>query len=582
MIRCPCGLAFPPGQGILATVLTLENLSVNGRRHEPPILHGVNIEFEPGRMHAVVGPSGSGKTTLARALVGLAPVSEGMCRWGAHELRTLDDRVGRLGYVPQFCQARPEFTVEETVRQTIAWIDLAEERRAERLEHILQSVGLQPLRAQKVGSLSGGQLRRLALALALGADPQVLLCDEVTAGLDPGSENAILDLVSDLVAREGKTSINIIHNLHQLHRFPSVTVLQDGQVVFHGSRRDCLRFFELQDPHALFDVLQQKSPGEWQQRYSGFVREDQPGEELPPDGPAGQPALVASRTVLQLRHLLARRWSQLWRDKGVLALLAAITVGFPLLVVLFALNGLPAMEKFGLAQPRGLFEQMRGEIAFALESSRVGALVSGLVMFQVILLTLTGINNGAREIAAERNLFLQESLRGLHPWAYCWEKLTFTATLAVIQGVVMLVIVKTVCGFPGSWLGQGLALILVSLSLTWIALAFSAWMSSPEKASLLAVYVVGFQLPMSGIFLSLPEPLTEPVRFFISAYWGWAAYVSAFRLTDFYDAIVFLTEERVPDTLRALAFLAAHSLLGAALAIAGVFHLRAGGARDSS
>ncbi|MGA2052657.1 MAG: ABC transporter permease, partial [Opitutales bacterium] len=268
----------------------------------------------------------------------------------------------------------------------------------------------------------------------------------------------------------------------------------------------------------------------------------------------------------QFATLLHRRLRLFFRDLGYLSLMLAITFGFPMLVVIFALKGLPQISSPALEDQGGTPEAMRMMIAYGKEALKTSSLVTGLIMFQVILLTLMGANNGAREIAAERLLYEKERLTGLRPSAYTMSKLVFTGLLAAFQGIWMTAFVKVICAFPGPWDIQTGMFMLACVAMTWVCLAFSALMTSAEKASTLSIYLVGFQLPLSGVVLALPSYLVWVCRPFINAYWGWAGYFSSMEQTRFYDAYTYTN----PDTLIASSLVAAfvlglHALGGAAL-----------------
>lgn len=563
-------------------MMEIEHLTVRPAGKGAPVLQDVSLRFKPGAMNAVIGPSGCGKTTLVRAAVGAGGMRvEGGFRFDGEPLRGKGDRVGRVGYVPQFCVAHGELTVEESLLFSLRLLDIPPERESSRLENLLEETGLGPLRGQPVGRLSGGQLRRMALALELVADPSLLFCDEVTAGLDPDSEEGILDLIRDLVRRYGKTTVNVIHNLHHLHRFDWIIVLDSGSKVFEGSFEEFGRWFGLEDPVRLFRLLgETRETADWAGKWrregrpdpseapSGGDGESRAGSSPPAPGGGVRPRPASA--ARQAATLLRRRARLFFRDRGYLFLTIAITLGFPLLVVIFAMDGIPQLSRLSLDPGLGVLGRLQGELAFAREAADLGSLVSSLILFQVVLLTLTGGNNGAREIAPERDLFFQESLRGLRAGPYCLEKLVFTGAVAVVQGVAMTAIVKSVVHFPGSFWLQAATLVLVSLALSWLALGFSAWMKSGEKASLLAVYVVGFQLPLSGIVLQLPEPFTEAVRIAITTYWGWAAYLGSFRDTGLYDAAVFVGGESVPAVGLSLMVLSLHAAAAMLLVLSGI------------
>jgi hypothetical protein len=158
-------------------------------------------------------------------------------------------------------------------------------------------------------------------------------------------------------------------------------------------------------------------------------------------------------------------------------------------------------------------------------------------MFQVILLTLSGANNGSREIAKERSILAKERRNGLSATAYVSSKFLQVFLFSLAQAFWMTWFVKVICKFPGSFGIQFGVLFLTTLAMGTVCLAISAAADSSEKASLQAIYLVGLQLPLSGAVLALPEWLVWVTRPFIAAYWGWSGYLRS--LTDYriYDIV---------------------------------------------
>ncbi|MCB1093790.1 MAG: ABC transporter permease, partial [Verrucomicrobiae bacterium] len=197
------------------------------------------------------------------------------------------------------------------------------------------------------------------------------------------------------------------------------------------------------------------------------------------------------------------------------------------LVILFALDGVEQTKRPSEALPATLAE-LEAEKAVMEHNLNLGGLVSGLVMFQVILLTLMASNNSAREIAAERLIFEKEKLGGVRPLTYLLSKLAFLGILVGIQSVWMAVFVQNICHIPTQQFGPQLVLLLmVNAAMTAICLGISSMAKSADQASLLSIYLVGFQLPLSGAVLALPPVADWATRPFISAYWSWAGIMNS-------------------------------------------------------
>ena len=146
----------------------------------------VNITVPSGHFMAIVGPSGCGKTTLLNTIAGLNEMSEGSIHWNGRDLELDGDfDPAELGYVPQFSIAYDELTVDESIEAVtklrVKTRDLDD--LDQRIDRVQEETGLAPIADRKVKVLSGGQKRRLGLAMELVTDPKLLLCDEVQCGL---------------------------------------------------------------------------------------------------------------------------------------------------------------------------------------------------------------------------------------------------------------------------------------------------------------------------------------------------------------------------------------------------------------
>ncbi|MGF1483268.1 MAG: ATP-binding cassette domain-containing protein [Opitutales bacterium] len=547
-------------------MLRCENITVHAGNDGPRLLNGVSASFAPRGMHAIVGPSGCGKTTLVKSMLGLMP-REGMVELDGVVVDQPEQLVGRVGFAPQFSIAQPNLTVDESLAFALRLTVGSGSERKRRIESILRTTGLEAHRGKRVSALSGGQLRRLGLGLEFALEPPVLICDEVTSGLDPNSEDEILDLLRSLVQTQEKTFINIIHNLGRLGRFDSVCVLYGGVLVFQGPPEALLRYLEIEDFTQIYDRLEEADTAHWAERWA--QTEPPPADPECAESAKLEPPSRPPLALTQLFILLWRRSLLFVRDRGYLGLSAAITFGFPCIVVIFALGGLGQLESPPLQPEGNPLERTMERLEYRIEAAETGQLATGLILFQVILLTLMGSNNGAREIAGERQLYEKERLSGLSPLAFAGSKLLFVAGIALFQGFWMTAFVKKLCYFPGDWGVQLLTLGLCCLSMTWLSLGMSAIFRSPDKASLLSIYFVGFQLPLSGIVLALPEALIWVFRPFINAYWSWAGYASAFRQDRLFDAMSVYREEAIPVVSVALAVLLAHCIFSTILVVIG-------------
>lgn len=544
------------------------------------LLDDVSLQTQRGQFIGVIGPSGCGKSTLLKIIAGIADPTEGAVCWDGRDLATEGDLPpAELGYVPQFSLAHDLLTAQECVDYaTRLRVDrLHPEERAERVAALLHTVGLDAVADRQARVLSGGQRRRLSLAIETVSAPSLLLCDEVTSGLDPGSAHEIMKLLYALSRAEGgqrRVVLNVTHSLADIELYDRVVVLSGGCLVFDASPAELAAYFQIEAPEAVYARLAERPPEEWRTEWSRYEPSQTPARvaaRARPRETTGEPEPRASTPggLAQFGIVFERRLRLFARDRMQMWLQLALIVGFPGLVVIFALRGLPAIRNLSLANDLSIVDQLRESASYLAQAFEVGGLVSGLLLFQIILLTLMGSNNGALEIAGERLLLENEKLAGLSSASYVAAKCVFLTLLVTVQAVWMGVFVHGVCGFPGDLFGQIVFLWLADAALTAVCLAFSSLARTPSQASLISIYFVGFQLPLSGAVLALPETVSWVTRPFIAAYWSWSGMIQTMRDTRFYDLILTTIKTGLSATPTCLWVLLAQIGLGVGVAYLG-------------
>jgi ABC-type multidrug transport system ATPase subunit len=557
-------------------MLEIQNVSLQTGGFAPrKLLDGINATFQQGSLCAVIGPSGCGKTTLLKLIAGIAPgEEEGEVFWKSRDLAQEDFSASEIAYVPQFGVAHAELKVRESVAFALRLRVAGSENSRERVAQLLEEVGMADLAEQRVSTLSGGQRRRLALAIELSSKPEILLCDEVTSGLDPQSEDDIVKLLHKLSRSGNRLVLTVTHSLQNLELYDSVTVLDRGALAYQGPPQFLAHYFGVDTPDQLYARLALREPADWAASWTkhrnALAEASKTNEATPTESAKPESDSAPSPSPLsQFATLLHRRLLVFSRSGPQILLQAGLVIGFPLLVAIFAWNGLPAVKSLSMGLDLDLVRQMNEAREFLIQSSKVGSLVSGIVMFQVILLTLMGANNSGREIASERTIFELEKLAGLSPLAYVASKAAFLSLLVAAQSLWMGLFVHHVCGFPGDLGAQLAMLLLVNAAMTSICLAVSSLLSSPEQSSLVSIYIVGFQLPLSGAVLALPELLGTAVRPFVSAYWSWSGILQTLRGERYYDIVQTVVQSPLSPAPLCILVLIIHIAAGLLIAWAG-------------
>ena len=544
-----------------------------------------------GHFMAIVGPSGCGKTTLLKTIAGLNPESGGSLWWDGRNLSEEGDlEPWEIGYVPQFSIAYDELTVDEAV-ETATRLRVKcrnTEELDRRIDRVLEETGLAPIADRQVKVLSGGQKRRLGLAMELVSDPKLLLCDEVTSGLDPRSEREIVHLLHDLSRNDGRTIILVTHSLAHLELYDSILVNHEGSVAFHGPPGQLTHYFSVEDSEEVYPTLAKQSGTNWQESWAkhreayygklartrdlhieaGVIKlppdEDSSSEETGKEARKQKKKTATPRlpgTISQFGTLLTRRWKIFFRDRTQVLLQVAILLCFPILVTFFAERGKEPIKRLSDIPEENIVLELQSRVEVREDQIRVGSAVSGMIMFEVILLALMGSNNAAREVAGERKIMEKEKFGGVRPAAYLLSKLAFLTCLILAQSLWMAMFVEFFWEFRGSFVSHVSFLILVNASITAICLAISSVMKTPEQSSLLSIYLVGFQLPLSGAVLALPEFFETVTQPFVSAYWAWSGSVEALG-GNIHDAVDVITETELSPTNVCFFALCAQTMVG--------------------
>jgi ABC-type multidrug transport system ATPase subunit len=565
-------------------VLELQEVSFTIRKNGEaiPLVDRVSIRVPKGHFMAIVGPSGCGKTTLLKTIAGLHPESGGALLWDGRNLSQEGDfSPSEIGYVPQFSIAYDPLTVDESVeaatRLRVRCHDTAE--LDERIDRVLRETGLGPISDRQVKVLSGGQKRRLGLAMELVSDPKILLCDEVTSGLDPRSEREIVHLLHDLSRKDGRIVMSVTHSLAHLELYDSILVLHEGRVAFHGPPEKLNHYFSVGDTEEVYPRLASQPSERWQaswekHRESYQIMMDQNRGLLTSRGEIQSPtsntaeSLVLPGFLSQFATLLSRRWRIFFRDRGQVFLQLAIILCFPILVTIFSDKASGNIRRYSDTRQADVFAEIQEQQSVRADQAKVGSAISGIIMFQVVLLSLMGSNNSAREIAGERPIYEKEKFGGLRPSAYLASKVAFLACLVIGQSLWMAFFVNFFGTFRGNFIEHAGFLLLVNASMTAICLAISSLMRTAEQASLLSIYLVGFQLPLSGAVLALPENIESFTRPLISAYWAWSGSVEALQ-TQVHDAVKSVIDTSLSPQNACLYALGAHIVVALIAAWAG-------------
>ncbi|MEJ6523841.1 MAG: ABC transporter ATP-binding protein [Opitutales bacterium] len=200
-------------------------------------LYELDLCVEKSEFIALMGPSGSGKTTLLNLIAGVDSPSAGSLNIDGENLHEMNRekltlwRAKRVGYVFQLYHLMPVLTAFENVELPLLLHKMSKAERRERVEEVMEEVGLLDRMNHQPKELSGGQEQRVAIARALVADPSLIVADEPTGDLDRESADGILDLLQNLSLNQGKTVVMVTHDPKAANRASRKLELEKGKLL---------------------------------------------------------------------------------------------------------------------------------------------------------------------------------------------------------------------------------------------------------------------------------------------------------------------------------------------------------------
>jgi len=478
------------------------------------LIDGIDLTVMPGEFVAMLGSSGCGKSTFMDAVNGRRRATAGEVRYNG---RSLYDQFASLkraiGYVPQQVIFHGALGVGDVLRHAARLrlpTDTTSAEIEEQIDAVLQTVGLSDRKGMRAGDLSGGQQKRVSIAMELLGRPKVLFLDEVTSGLDLKTEREMMALFRRL-ADGGLTIFCITHYLDNLDLCHHLAYFFRGKLAFFGPPEVFRKHFDVKQISQIYEAesAEDADPAAWARRYvespagDAFFRQRR--DALPPvvEGPAvslvsgaERSRLSAERFGVQLSTLTRRYVALLLADRATL-----ITVGLLAPVV----AGLIAFAAADWPQAAG----------FQALSVAVMAISSSFFL---------GLFNATREIVKEFDLYMHERLVGLEITPYLLSKLGPLTVVNLVQSLILLVVLRQTTDF--NQVGgavQGLVLLFLVASVgSLLGLAISALARRVDTAVSLMVFAIVPQLLFAS---NLGEP-TGPRRAaaaMVSVHWAYAS-----------------------------------------------------------
>ncbi|APU39698.1 MULTISPECIES: FHA domain-containing protein [unclassified Streptomyces] len=485
------------------------------------ILKDVTFGVPEKSLIGVIGPSGSGKSTLLKALTGYRPADQGDVLYDNRNLyKQFAELRQRIGLVPQDDILHKELKVSTALKYAAKLRfpgDTAESERAARIDEVLRELKLDIHKDKKITALSGGQRKRVSVALELLTKPSLIFLDEPTSGLDPGMDRDVMQLLRGL-ADDGRTVLVVTHSVAELSLCDKLLVMAPGgSVAYFGPPDEALNFFGYSTWADVFSAFENYRDYDWAGRWKGSQHYQLYAAEL--DAVAPQPVVMPP--AQQMRPTKPQGWgSQLWTLIRRYVSVIASDKGFMgLMLILPAVLGVVSTvipATFGLAPPT--------------PPSRFNGDAGTIMLILAVGMCFSGAANSVRELIKERVIYERERATGLSRTAYLMSKVIVLGVITAIQGVIICAIGFTPRELPADGLLMPPA---VELCVSVIALGFTSMMfglvisslvKTAEKTMPLLVMFAIVQVVFTGILFQVYDsPGLEQFAWLMPSRWAVAA-----------------------------------------------------------
>lgn len=492
------------------------------------ILHDIKFRIPSQEFVAVMGPSGCGKSTLLKALNGDAPATTGKVLIHGFDLYENYDYLKRMiGYVPQDDIVHRELNVENSLYYAAKLRlsgDVTEEDIRNKIDEVLSNLNINDpeIRKRRVGDLSGGQRKRVSIAVELLTDPSILFLDEPTSPLDPETIEDFLLCVRGLT-QKGTTVLMVTHKPDDLYYVDKVIFLsKGGYLTYYGSKDNYLEFFDARNVIEVYAKNGTVEQGiEWANKLRGLY---------PVSGEIHRPNKEVDKVrdesfFKQLFWLTVRYFNIKTNDRlNTLILLAQAPI----------IAGLVAL----------IFDELELSVLFLMAISAVWF----------------GTNNAAKEIVGELPIYRRERMFNLKIMPYLFSKILVLGFFSFIQVLSFVAIVFYTVGnnsvHMNNYWGYVGVMFYLAFSATLLGLLVSAMVSNTEKVMTVIPIVLIPQIILSGVITAIPEDsAAEIVSYGMLSRWGTESFGYVQDSIRSYMADPLCPDELIYRTVNAVEFL---------------------------
>ena len=451
-------------------------------------LNESTFDIPQGSLVAVLGPSGCGKSTLLKALNGDSPVTSGQVWLNGLELNeeNIDYIKTHIGYVPQDDIIHGDLTVEGSLMYAahLRLTESTQEEKKRKVEQVLNTLKIDKIRKNKVRKISGGQRKRVAIAMEILTGPPILFLDEPTSPLDPQTIEEFLNILKKL-AMAGTTVLMVTHKPEDLYYMDkAIFMAVGGHICFYGDAREYLSYFGVKNVIEVYAMLDEEQAEPWIKKYEkehkNQVSEIQSKEK---------PTVKEPNYIMQYIWLTLRNLNIKVNDPGNLLIMLAQA---PIIALLIC----------------AIFKNISQVVPF----------------FMAVSAIWFGTNNAAREIVSEQTIYKRERMFNLGIFSYIFSKVTVLGAIAAIQSGIFIAILShnfksEDISIMDPWFAFYWMTFLTVIS-TIMGLLISSFVSTSERVMSIIPIILIPQIMLAGIIVKIENVFVELLSYLTLSRWG--------------------------------------------------------------
>lgn len=447
----------------------------------------MDISVPSKSLLAIMGPSGGGKSTLMKVLNGVSPATEGEVYLFGQELTSNYEFIKtKIGYVPQDDIVHPQLTVRDSLYFTakLRLNNITDFEIEKKIDEILEELDIKDTKNQLTSDISGGQRKRVCIALELLSDPLILFLDEPTSPLDPQTVEGILNILKKL-SQKGTTIVMVTHKPSDLEYMDEVIFLAKGGFpAYFGNTKKYKNYFGVETAVSVFSLLSDTS---WIEKY----KNPRPVSKIPETENSKSKSKSLNKPFFEQYKWLSKRYFKIKTNDKVNSLVMLLQS--PIIAVLICL----------------IFKNITPAVLFITALSAIWF----------------GTNNAAREIVSEVSIFKRERMFNMDIGPYVLSKITVLAFFSVIQSAIFILILYAYYSSNdlvvfNSPFKSFIWMSFLSISATFLGLLLSATLSTSEKVMTIVPIVLIPQIMLAGLIAKINTTFVEFISYLTLTRWG--------------------------------------------------------------